>query len=95
MGAEPRPLWTEDEAAGFLRISARTLRGLRQKGLIRYVALPARRILYRPEDCAAFVESRVKVEEPKSPPTRNRGRGRARSGNVVSFTARRAARLAQ
>ena len=82
-------LLTETEAAERLHISPRLLRDLRSKGHIRYVALSTRRIAYRPEDCDAFVESRVRKAEPcpsPKPPRPSNPRQRARSGNIVPFS---------
>lgn len=87
-------LLTHDQAAARLRVCPKTLRQLRQQGLIRYVAVTQRKIFYRPEDCDAYLESRVRVDVPAEP-TRRRGLHRLRTGpNVVSFTARRQERLA-
>jgi excisionase family DNA binding protein len=86
------PLLTPEQAAERLRVSTKTLRQLRQRGLIRYVAVTQRKLLYRPEDCDAFVQSRLTVEEAPML-TRNRPTRRAKSGNVVSFLARRRERL--
>lgn len=93
MGADR--LLTPEEAAETLRVSTRTLRQLRQQGLIRYVAISERKILYRPEDCQAFAESRLKTDEPITPPRMQPRRRPARrnDANVVSFTARRRERL--
>jgi hypothetical protein len=78
-------LLTETEAAKQLRISARTLRSYRRRGLIRYVAIGVRKIMYRPEDCDEFVESRVTREEPvrKQPPPKAR-----QGGQVIPFSQR-------
>lgn len=90
-------LLTEEEAARRLLIHPRTLRKLRQAGEIRYVALVGRRIGYRPEDCQAYIERQLRLETPADPYLgKPRGRPRLRpqeSGNVLSFTARRQARL--
>lgn len=55
-------LLTPQEAAKRLLISERTLRDLKRTGAISYVAVGARRIAYREEDLAAFIESRVRQE---------------------------------
>ncbi len=88
-------LLTPEEAARRIRVSTKTLRQLRRDGLIRYVAVTQRKILYRPEDCAAFVEARLRTDDPQQPPKpRPRRRtGLKKAGNVVSFTARRRERL--
>jgi excisionase family DNA binding protein len=86
-------LLTEEEAAEALKLCPRTLRKLRQAGEIRYVALTGRKIAYRPEDCVAYVESRVRQAEP-TPVPRMRGRavGNRRGGNIVPFSARQGMR---
>jgi hypothetical protein len=88
-------LLTPDQAAARLRVCTKTLRQLRQQGLIRHVAVSKRKIFYRPEDCDAYLESCVTVAVPQEP-TRLRGPGRRLrvEQNVVSFTARRNERLA-
>lgn len=95
MGAELDTLLTPEEAAARIRVCTKTLRELRRKGLIRYVALTARKILYRPEDCAAFVASKVRQDDPAAEPTprpRPRRTSPGKVGNVISFTAQRQAR---
>jgi hypothetical protein len=55
----------------------------------------ARLIKYRPEDCDAFVESRLVIDEPCLPTQRRGPRKRlSTQGNVVSFMARRRDRQA-
>lgn len=87
-------LLSHDEAAAHIHVCARTLRSLRQHGLIPYVAITSRKKLYRVEDLDAFLASRVTVEV--HVPTKRRGsRKRLREEpNVVSFTARRRERMA-
>ena len=82
-------LLTEAEAAARLCLSPRLLRSLRKQGHIRYVALSARRIAYRTEDCDAYVESRVRRDETCASPMPSRpGRPRTRraGGVIVSFS---------
>lgn len=87
-------LLTEAEAASRLRMSPRSLRELRQHGRIRYVAITARKIAYREDDLAEYVEARVRVE---APPVEVKPQGKARrrsisatpSGKVVPFTQRK------
>lgn len=81
VGAERR-LLTPDEAAGRLGIGERTLRDLRKRGLIRYVAITERKIMYRPEDCEAFIESRSRVADPAAPKKRP-PRSVGRRGKVI------------
>jgi hypothetical protein len=90
-------LLTPEEAAARLRICAKTLRSIRQRGLIRYVAITKRKIFYRPEDCDAYLASCVKAEVSQAPPARPKGRRSSKlvhSANVVSFSDRRRERLA-
>jgi hypothetical protein len=87
-------LLTHDEAAARIGVCAKTLRQLRKQGAIRYVAVTARLIKYRPEDCDAFLESRVTVDVPAEPTHRRRGKRLRSAGNVVSFSARREQRIA-
>ena len=91
MGAE-RPYLTPAEAAARLRICTKTLGRLRRDGLIRYVAVTKRKILYRPADCDAFADAQATVAVP--PPTFHRAPSPRRrgGGNVLSFTDRRNAR---
>lgn len=84
-------LLTPEEAAARLRVCDKTLRALRQQGLIRYVAISKRKIFYRPEDCDAYLEACCRVEVPAMPTKRRRLR---RAGNVVSFMDRRQNRIA-
>lgn len=89
-------LLTEEEAARRLLMHPRTLRKLRSEGAIRYVRTTGRKVAYRPEDCAAFVERQSRLETPVDLP-RAKGRGRTRprrpeGGNVLSFMERRQAR---
>lgn len=80
-------LLSEEQAADRLLMHPRTLRKLRQAGEIHYVALAGRKIAYRPEDCEAYVQSRVRVETPKPRP-RTRSVGNRRGGVIVPFSAR-------
>jgi hypothetical protein len=75
----------------------RSLRKLRHEGAIPYVNTIGRKIAYRPEDCDAFIQERLRMEPPIDR-DRAKGRGRTRprpqqGGNVHSFMARRQARL--
>lgn len=88
-------LLTHDEAAARLRVCTKTLRQLRQQGLVRYVQVSPRKIFYRPEDCDAYLESCAQFA-PAHAPSQRRGKGRRlrTEQNVVSFSARRQERLA-
>ncbi len=85
-------LLTEDQAAERLLISPRTLHSLRKSGLIRYVQITARKILYRPEDCDEYVAACLRVEPQRrdaSPqPKRRQGRANPSRGVVVPFSQR-------
>lgn len=85
-------LLSPQEAAKRLMVSERTLRDLKKRGAIRYVAVTGRRILYRPEDLAEFVTARVRcdeqVEQPKSSKRRASVSG-AGAANIVPFSQRR------
>jgi hypothetical protein len=86
-------LLTEEQAADRLLMHPRTLRKLRQSGEIRYVALAGRKIAYRPEDCEAYIQSRVRQSDPvviHRP--RPRAVGNRRSGNIIPFSARQGMR---
>lgn len=94
------PLLTEEEAAKFLLMSPRTLRDLRRARAIRYVALSARKIAYRLEDCEEYIASRVRLDSGASDDDRG-GRGKDRRGrrrsvaprhdNIVPFSQRKRA----
>lgn len=79
---------TEPEAAAHLGLSARTLADLRRAGKIRFVALSARKIAYRPDDLLAYRDAQVRLAAPANPvakPTRPRRAG----GVIVPFTQRK------
>lgn len=86
-------LLTHGEAAAYLRICPKTLRSIRQRGLIRYVAVTSRKIFYRPEDCDAYLAACVRTEV-HQPTERRGGKPLKGAGNVVSFSARRRQRQA-
>jgi excisionase family DNA binding protein len=86
-------LLTHDQAAARIGVCAKTLRQLRKKGLIRYVAVTGRLIKYRPEDIEAFIESRGRVDVPTTRPRHAvRPVGIRRSGNIVPFSVRQGIR---
>lgn len=86
-------LLTEEQAAERLLLHPRTLRKLRQAGEIRYVALAGRKIAYRPEDCTAYIETRLRQAPPLlAPRARGRAVGNRRGGNIVPFSARQGMR---
>ena len=85
-------LLTEAEAAEQLRLSERTLRGLRSAGKIRYVRQSPRKIGYTPDDLAEYIAKQTRQDEP---PCRSTNPRKAASGTttssskVVGITARR------
>lgn len=85
---------THDQAAAHIQVCAKTLRSLRQQGLIPYVAVTKRKKLYRVEDLDAYLASRVTTEVYQ--PTERRGPSKRlrNAPNVISFTARRRERQA-
>lgn len=86
-------LLTPEQAAERLRICTKVLRRLRQQGKIRYVAVTQRKIFYRPEDCDAFIESRVR-QETHNPPLAPQGKRRAVTrgyGDITQFSVSRKA----
>lgn len=86
-------LLTEEQAAERLLIHPRTLRKLRQAGEIRYVALAGRKIAYRPEDCTAYVERRLRQAPPRSVERpRGRATGQRRGAAIIPFSARQGMR---
>jgi excisionase family DNA binding protein len=80
------------EAAEALMVSERTLRDLKRLGAIRYVAITGRRIAYRRDDVADFINTRVRcdeqVEQPKASKRRASVSGAA-AANIVPFSQRR------
>ena len=85
-------LLTPLEAALRLHVSDKTLRRIRQQGHIRYVALTERKIRYRPEDCDAYVASRIREDEQCQFTKRQNPRTGSTTSNIVvgDFTDRRA-----
>lgn len=92
IGSQLPLLLTSAEAAAQLKLCEKSLRKIRKAGLIRYVANGDRGIMYRPEDCAEYVASRVRRDEPcettKAPPAKGRGRPRPGS-NIIPFSERK------
>ncbi|WP_175482078.1 helix-turn-helix domain-containing protein [Gemmobacter aquatilis] len=75
---------TPDEAAALLRVSTKTLRRLRDKGLP-YVMLTSGTIRYKPEDLTSFIAGRTQQCH-SAPKARASGTTTSRSG-VVEFMA--------
>lgn len=68
-------LLSEEEAAHLLRISTRSLRSFRAKGLIAYVKISSRRIAYRKEDIADYIRRNLQpAQEPLPPRSRTQSR---------------------
>jgi len=86
-------LLTHDQAAAHIRVCEKTLRSLRQQGLIPYVAVTKRKKLYRVEDLDAYLAAQV-TREVYQPTERRRDKRLRNAPNVVSFTARRRERQA-
>ncbi len=78
-------LLTEEQAAKRLLMSLNSLRAIRKRGAIRYVAITARKIAYRPEDCEAYVQSQLRIEQ-APPVAQPKGRRRSVSGQQLSGT---------
>jgi hypothetical protein len=78
------------EAAQRIHVSTKTLHRLRRGGLISYVAVTDRKILYRAEDCDEFLASRLKRDEPCATPDRPNVRrpAKRRASNIVPFSKR-------
>lgn len=77
----PISLLTEEQAAAELHISPRTLRELRAKGKIRYVRPSPRKVFYRADDVAEYLETQTLRDEPACPSTNPR---KARSSTSTS-----------
>lgn len=74
------------DAAARLHISERTLRELKRTGAVRYVAVSGRRIAYRADDLAEYINSRVRCDDaPPAPRKRKRVSVTPRAANVVSL----------
>lgn len=87
---EMTALLSPAEAAQRLHLSERTLRDLKRRGLIRYVALTERKVFYRPEDCDEYVAARVRVDEPceSNPRPKARPRPGGATGKIIPFSQR-------
>lgn len=78
-----------EQAAERIHVSTKTLHRLRRGGLISYVAVTDRKILYRPEDCDQYLASRVMRDEPCEPARPNvRRPAKRRPSNIVPFSKR-------
>lgn len=86
-------LLTHDKAAAHVGVCEKTLRLLRQQGLIPYVAVTKRKKLYRVEDLDAYLAAQV-TREVYQPTERRRDKRLRNAPNVVSFMARRRERQA-
>lgn len=93
-------LLTEAEAAEILRLSPRTLRSLRSKGLIRYVCPTGNRIRYREDDIAEYIEQQTVDARPVTPTApAPKAVSRSKAPKLIGFTemmeARRQAKAAK
>ncbi|WP_366928835.1 helix-turn-helix domain-containing protein [Phenylobacterium sp.] len=61
-------LFTEEEAAAYLRLNPRTLARLRQAGEIRHIKIAARRYRYLEEHLIAFLAARGAGPKSEEPP---------------------------
>lgn len=87
-------LLTEAEAAEQIGVKPRTLRALRSQGKIRYVRPSPRKIFYKIEDVAEYLERHTCQDEPPCPHTNPRKAASTNStsgSKVIGITARRAA----
>ena len=76
-------LLTPDEAAGFLRVSTKTLQRLRNRGLP-FVMLTSGTIRYKQQDLTSFIEDRTECRTARK--ARASGTTTSKSG-VVDFMA--------
>jgi hypothetical protein len=67
-------LLTAEQAAARLGMCERTLRKLRQRGEIAYIALTDRKFAYTEADCEDFLSARRRKDEPCPSPSHLRGR---------------------
>ena len=74
------------EAAKRLHISERTLRDLKRRGKIRYVAVSALRIAYREDDLAEYIDSRVQLDEVGETAPAPKQRASKRPTAIVPFS---------
>lgn len=85
-------LLSPQQAAERLMVSERTLRDLKRRGAIRYVAITSRRIGYRDDDLADFIARQVRCDEhaePQKPSKRRASVSGAAAANIVPFSQRR------
>ncbi|MBF5091325.1 helix-turn-helix domain-containing protein [Novosphingobium sp. NBM11] len=76
-----RELLTEEQAAKSLGMSARTLRGIRSKGMIRYIRTSPRTIRYTPEDLDEYLAKQTTQDQPQC---RSTSRRKASTGTMIS-----------
>ena len=88
-------LLTADEAAARLDMSERTLRRIRQRGDIAYIALTERKFRYTPEDCDAYLAGCRRLDAPLMKPARAAGRTVVKRSMHVDFMEGREARRAE
>ena len=88
-------LLTENEAAEQIGVAPRTLRALRSAGKIRYVRPSPRKIYYKPEDVAEYIERVTCQDNPPCPstnPRKARPSSSITGGKVIGIMDRLAAR---
>lgn len=83
-------LLTPEQAVERLHISPRTLRSLKAAGALPYVAISARRVLYRASDLEAYIERSVRQE---APPVDSKRQGRVtvrrqQRSDIIPFSQR-------
>ncbi len=88
-------LLTADQAAARLGMSERTLRRIRQRGDIAYIALTDRKFRYTPEDCDAYLAACRRLDAPPMKPARAAGRTVVKRSMHVDFMEGREARRAE
>jgi hypothetical protein len=76
-------LITEAEAAALIRVSPRTLRDLRSRGMIRYIRPSPRKVFYTAEDCAEYLAKQTRQD---TAPCQSTNPPKARTGNTTSST---------
>lgn len=85
-------LLTEQEAADRMRLCPRTLRKARQDGLLTYVLI-GRAIRYTIDDLESYIDALRQQSRPCLPkPQPTRRNASRKSGEILTFTGRRAAR---
>jgi excisionase family DNA binding protein len=79
-------LLSPEQAAERLHVSERTLRDMKRRGVIRYVAITARKIAYREDDLEEFVDSHTRQDEPVRTAPVVKSKPRKGGGVVIPFS---------